>query len=191
MAVINSLEKIYLLKNVGILEYYLGKNVEFLGDTWKNQGLGLGISARTYFQNVIPKFENLFTKELKPIKTHMSEGYHPEVYDTSLCTEEDSTKYRFIIGCCIWIIVLGRFDIAYATSAMSRFNMAPREGHLKAIKRILAYLKTFPKGRLLIDTAFQDHSIYPVEDHPNWKDFYSDAEEEIPSDLPMSKGPTT
>jgi hypothetical protein len=23
-----------------------------------------------------------------------------------------------MIGCCIWIIVLGRFDIAYATSAM-------------------------------------------------------------------------
>jgi hypothetical protein len=33
-----------------------------------------------------------------------------------------------------WIIVLGRFDIAYATSAMSRFNMLPREGHLKAVK---------------------------------------------------------
>ena len=43
MAVIKSLEKIYLLKNVGIPEYYLGGNVEFLGETWKNQGLGLAI----------------------------------------------------------------------------------------------------------------------------------------------------
>jgi hypothetical protein len=25
------------------------------------------------------------------------------------------------------MIVLGRFDVAYATSAMSRFNMLPRE----------------------------------------------------------------
>jgi hypothetical protein len=63
--------------------------VEFLGDAWKNQGLGLAISARTYIQNVIPKFENLFGKELKPIKTPMSEAYHPEVDDTPLCTEED------------------------------------------------------------------------------------------------------
>jgi hypothetical protein len=117
----------------------------------------------------------------------MSEGYHPEIDDSPLCTEEDSVKYRSIIGCCIWIIVLGRFDIDYATSAMSRFNMSPREGHLKAVKRILAYLKTFPKERLLIDTAYPDHSIYPVEDHHNWKDFYLDAEEEIPNDLPMSK----
>jgi hypothetical protein len=36
VAVIKSLEKIYLLKNVGIPEYYLGGNVEFLGETWKN-----------------------------------------------------------------------------------------------------------------------------------------------------------
>jgi hypothetical protein len=59
----------------------------------------------------------------------------------------DSAKYRSIIGCYIWIIVLVRFDIEYATSVMSRFNMLPKEDHLKAVKRILSYLKTFPKGR--------------------------------------------
>jgi hypothetical protein len=78
----------------------------------------------------------------------MSEGYHPEIDDSSLCTEDDSAEYNSIINCCIWIIVLGRFDIAYVTSAMSMFNMLHREGHLKAIKRILSYLKTFPKGGL-------------------------------------------
>jgi hypothetical protein len=67
--------------------------------------------------------------------------------------------------------------------------MSPREGQLKAVKRILAYLKTFAKGRLVIDTAYPDHSIYPVKDHPNWKDFYPHAEEEIPNDIPMSNGP--
>ena len=88
----------------------------------------------------------------------MSEGYHPEVDDTLICTEDDSAKYWSIIGCCISIIVLGRFNIAYATSAMSRFNMSPREGHLKAVKRILAYLNTFPKGRVIVDTTYPDHS---------------------------------
>jgi hypothetical protein len=115
-----------MLKSVGILEYYLGGNVEFLGQAWKNQGLGLALCAKTYIQNVIPKFEGLFGKEFKAIKTPMSEGYHPEVDDSPLCTENDCTKYRSIIGCCIWIIFLGRFDIAYATSAMKRFNMLRR-----------------------------------------------------------------
>jgi hypothetical protein len=80
----------------------------------------------------------------------MSEGYYTEVHDSPLCTEDDSAKYRSIVGCCIWIIVLGRFDIVYATSARIRFNMLPREGHLKAVKIILSYLKTFLKGRVII-----------------------------------------
>jgi hypothetical protein len=67
--------------------------------------------------------------------------------------------------------------------------MLPREGHLKAVKRILYYLKTFPKGRVIIDTSYPDHSVYPVEDHSNWVEFYLDASEEIPKDLPCEKGP--
>jgi hypothetical protein len=41
MAVIKSLEKTNIFKIVGIPEYYLGGNVEFLGEAWKNQGLKL------------------------------------------------------------------------------------------------------------------------------------------------------
>jgi hypothetical protein len=37
---LGDLEKIYLLKNIGIPEYYLGGNVEFLKDSWKNQEIG-------------------------------------------------------------------------------------------------------------------------------------------------------
>jgi hypothetical protein len=74
MSAIKSLEKIYLLKGVDIPEYYLGGNVEFLGEAWKNQGLGLAISAKIYIQNFIPKFEGIFGEEFKPIKTPMREG---------------------------------------------------------------------------------------------------------------------
>jgi hypothetical protein len=63
-----------------------------------------------------------------------------------------------------------------------------REGHLKAVKRILTYLKTFPKGRLIIDTSYPDHSVYPIEDHSNWMEFYPDASEDIPKDLHPEKG---
>jgi hypothetical protein len=36
MATIKSLEKTNTLKSVGIPEYYLGGNVELLGEAWKN-----------------------------------------------------------------------------------------------------------------------------------------------------------
>jgi hypothetical protein len=78
----------------------------------------------------------------------MSDGYHPEVDGSPLYTEDDSAKYRLIVGCC-----------TYATSDMSRFSMLPREGHLKAAKRILSYHKTFPKGRVIIDTSYPDRSM--------------------------------
>jgi hypothetical protein len=67
--------------------------------------------------------------------------------------------------------------------------MLPREGHLKAVKRILFYLKTFPKARVIIDTSYPDHYVYPVEDHSNRMKFYPDAGEEIPKDLSPEKGP--
>jgi hypothetical protein len=70
-----------------------------------------------------------------------------------------------------------------------RFNMSLRVRHLNPVKSILCYLKLLRKGRLIIDTAYPDHSIYPVEDHTNWMEFYPDTEKEIPNDLPASKGP--
>jgi hypothetical protein len=59
MGVIKSLEKIYLLKSVGIPAYYLGGNAEMLRcrdvhvlqDACKNQGSVIAIYAKTYIQN--------------------------------------------------------------------------------------------------------------------------------------------
>jgi hypothetical protein len=50
MSVIKSLEKTYMLKSVGIPEYYSGGNVELLGEAWKNQGLGLVFLQRLTFK---------------------------------------------------------------------------------------------------------------------------------------------
>jgi hypothetical protein len=47
ITVIKALEKTYMLKSVGIPEYYSSKNVEFLGESWKNQAFGLALSAKT------------------------------------------------------------------------------------------------------------------------------------------------
>jgi hypothetical protein len=56
--------------------------------------------------------------------------------------------------------------------------MLSRERHLKSTKRILVFLKIFPKGRIIVNKTYQYHSNCLVEDHPKWKDFYPGAEEE-------------
>jgi hypothetical protein len=60
------------------------------------------------------------------------------------------------------------------------------EGHMKDVKRILAYLKTFQKWRYIVVTTYPDHSIYPVEEHLHRRYYYPDAEEENPNNLPLS-----
>jgi hypothetical protein len=66
MAVRKSLEKIYMLKKEGIPEYHLGGNLEFLGEAWKNQALGLAIYVKAYIQNIILKFEGFLARSSCP-----------------------------------------------------------------------------------------------------------------------------
>ena len=97
------------MKGVGIPEYYLGGNVKQMDEVWLKEDIQIGLSARTYIENVIPKFEELFQGEIKKYKTPMDEKYHPELDDSALCDPETASKFRSIIESLSWIITLGRF----------------------------------------------------------------------------------
>ena len=187
MSVIKTLEKDYILKGVGIPEYYLGGNMESMDDHWKREGINLGFLAQTYIKNMVPKYEKLFDRELKTYKTPMAEDYHPEVDDSPFVSMDDAAIYRSITGSINWLVTLGRFDLAYANSTMSRYNMQPREGHMKQAKRMLGYVKMFSKGKLLFDTSFPNHADLAFVEQ-NWEEFYPGIKEELPPDMPEPKG---
>jgi hypothetical protein len=63
------------------------------------------------------------------------------------------------------------------------------EGNLNSVNRVFSYPNAFPKGRIIDDTSYPDHSMFPIQCHKNWKGFYPDAEEELPSNLFTSKEP--
>ena len=92
-----------------------------------------------------------------------------------------------LIGAGIWAVTLGRFDVHYAISTMARFNILPREGHLKELLRVFGYLKHFAKRRIIIDTETADHSNLKFTEH-NWSELYPDSKEELPPDMPEPKG---
>jgi hypothetical protein len=97
-----------------------------------------------------------------------------------------ATPYRAVIGSLNWVVILGRFDVIYATNTLARFSMAPRLGHLKATKRVLRYLKKHPNYRILLNPNKIDMSE-AVEKYPefdNWKEFYPEARELIPDGIP-------
>jgi len=66
--------------------------------------------------------------------------------------------------------------------------MAPRIGHLNAMKRVFGYLKKFSKGRLIVDTSFPDHSAHATNDFETWSEFYPDAAKELPPNMPIPHG---
>jgi len=56
----------------------------------------------------------------------------------------DQTLYRCMIGSLLYLTA-SRPDIMFATCVCARYQAAPRESHLTAVKRIFRYLKGTPR----------------------------------------------
>ena len=190
MDIMKELEKTYVMKGVGKPQYYLGGDVVELPPEWENEQCTTAFSAHTYIKNCIPKLAKMCEKEkFKGYKTPFNDSYHAELDTSPLCDTEKISKYKSLIGSANWIITLGRFDIAYAVSTLSRYSVAPREGHFEAMERVFGYLAKFPHGQLIIDP--NDAPIRQLAQFNlghNWSEFYPDAEEDIPYDMPPSQG---
>jgi hypothetical protein len=124
----------------------------------------------------------------KKCSTPMMESYHPELDDSPLLDETNHSKYRALIGSANWVNTLGGMDVTYATNTMARYSMAPRQGHLIALKRVFGYLRKHPDSQILIDPNPLDHteSLKKFTVYENWREFYPDAKEETPPGQPIS-----
>ena len=68
-----------------------------MDEHWKKENINLKLSAITYIQNVIPKFEKLLGKNFKKSKIPMSQNYHLEIDDFPILNSEKTFQYRKII----------------------------------------------------------------------------------------------
>ena len=210
MAIIEEIKQDYDLKGIGQPEYYLGGNFHsvrepngtlevdnddpehHLSVKWLKEDVRMVVSAKTYIENAIDRLERMLgVTSFATFNTPMAESLHPELDDSPLLNTEDHSKFRSLVGCANWLVTLGRFDIAYAANAFSRFSQAPRQGHLDGMKRVFGYLKKWTKGAIIIDPKYPDHSQFSVPEYDQWREFYPDAEESIPAadTLPKPLGP--
>jgi hypothetical protein len=187
MSVLEEFKTEYTMKGVGKPQYYLGGDIEELPPAWNSQQVKIALSAKTYIQGVVEKFEKLteLTFALRDIP--MDPKYHPECDESEIVNPKTHSLYRGLIGSANWMVTLGRFDIAYAVSTLARHSMQPRKGHLDALIRVFGYVKKHPDGRIIVDPKPPDTSTYTFTPH-NWTEFYPDAAEEIPPDMPTPKG---
>ena len=54
--------------------------------------------------------------------------------------------------------------------------------------RVFGYLDAHPEGRIVIDPNFHDRSSYTSAKLENWEELYPDAQEDVPTDIPVPKG---
>lgn len=96
--------------------------------------------------------------------------------------------YQELIGVLRWAVELGRVDILLEASLMSMHMAMPtREGHLQQLYRMLGYLKLYPKRKLAFDFEHPNISERMFKQY-DWYDFYREASEAIPVDMPLPRG---
>ena len=82
----------------------------------------------------------------------MVSGDHPELDESEVLGDDDHTKYQMLIGMLNWIVTIGRIDIAFAISSLSRFVAAPRRGHMDRALYVFGYLKKHFNRRIIVDS---------------------------------------
>ena len=138
---LTTLKGIFTVRDLGEPSTFLGMEI-----TRNKQNKTLSISQSTYIKNIAEKFG--VTNNYK-ISTPMDSGAKLTEKDNKEEHNKDEskdnyeefvTKYRSIIGSCMYAQMLTRPDISYAVSKLSKYLNKPTKAHMKAALRLLTYL---------------------------------------------------
>lgn len=114
-------------------------------------------------------------------------GYKPEMDCTGELKAAGIQRFQEIVGSLRWAIELGRVDILLETALLSKHLALPREGHLEQALHIVGYLKSHKKLRLMFDPCYPKVREKWFQTY-DWHDFYRDAKESIPPNMPEARG---
>src|SRR5919202_4252209 len=174
----------YKLKGVGPIDYHLG------GNFGRDSDGTLKYGPKKYIDMLIASYTKRHGSAPTERSSPLPSGDHPELDDTPELDEAGIKQYQSMIGALQWTVSLGRFDILSAVMTMSRFRIAPRQGHLDRLKRIYGYLKKFKNGAIRFRTNMPDYSML----EPNVYDWSSsvynldNSVDELPNDMPPALG---
>ena len=116
--------------------------------------------------------------------------YRPELDVSVECSDDQVMIFQNMIGVLRWIVEIGRIDIAYEVSSLSRFLVNPRTGHLVQALHIFKYLDIHKENSLVFDPIDHDF-IDPLEVNnkiDEMKKTYPYATEELPANAPDPLG---
>ena len=188
--ILADMNKHFLLKedSIGPPTRYLGANIsqyQFPGDNSPKWAIG----SQDYVKEAVRVVKSWLDQRGMFLKTKVSgvlpSGYRPELESSDLLGSDEAHFYMQAIGILRWIVELGRIDICGEVSMLSSYSVAPREGHLEAVLHIFSYLSSHDRSRIVMDDAYYPHQEL---ERPDWSQFYPEAKEEIPPDMPEPRG---
>ena len=125
---------------------------QYFGNKISHCGGKIHVSTKKYISEVLRKYQ-LEHRSLRKENILLGTKEHPELDKTPLCDEKDHKHYQFIIRVYQLLIVSGRFNLCYAVSSLSSFSCALRKIHLVLAKKMLGYLKKYPKRGYVINST--------------------------------------
>ena len=117
-------------------------------------------------------------------------NYRPELDLSAECSIDQITYYQNLIGVLRRIVELGRIDIGFEVSALSRFLVNPRTGHLQQALHIFKYLETHNSNDLAFDPLHhlvENDGVIKIRTEA-MKALYPDAVEDLPPNAPEPRG---
>ena len=181
---VEDLKTVFKLKETGETTKYLG------ADIIDRDGTTL-FSSASYIKESLEQLredgEAGKHAGIRGEKTPFCDEYQPELDESPTLSFDGKKLYQRAVGMAQWIVHgLGRFDIAYATSQLSRFTNAPRENHYSAIMRVFGYLQSYPKLSIAIDPLPPTGTHeYNSEMRKDMKSEYKDSVEERSINAPI------
>ena len=170
----------------------------YLGATLEKKRLGdkdmWTMSSRDYIKAAIDTVEEQM--EVFALKfpsravTPMIQGYAPELDASEELESKGVTFFQELIGILRWAIEIGRVDIYLEVSMISAFQASPRRGHLEQLIHVFAFLKKNPKLTLYFDPnePSLDPNMFTGNEPHDFREFYRDAEEQLPNNMPKPRG---
>ena len=192
----NELVKYFELKeeSIGPPKLYLGGHVSKVE---LDNGIKCwSFSSSQYVQTVVKNMEThvgkvndarwqLPTKADMPLKA----SYRPKLDVSPELDAVNTEYYQSLIGVLRWIVELGRVDVCLEVSMMSSHIVLPREGHLKALMQIFAYLKKHHNTEMVYDPSQPeiDNAAFDRKDWTSSEFGHLQGIEELPPKMPESR----
>ena len=192
-SLIKGLDKYFKMKpdSIGDPSIYLGSK---LSQVVLDNGVRCWSSSPAkYVQGAVNNVEEYLRKHDLPKLKNKVRAPWPNDYvsETDVSPELDPKRaqyYQSLIGVLHWIVELGRIDMITEVSKLASHMALPREGHLKAIFHVFAYLKCKHNARMVFDPTYPDIVSSDFKDDKDWKEFYGNVKEPIPLNKPTPRG---